>query len=103
LHILEVTDFFSIDSGDKDLRDINQGNKLALLLVHPLLWKHADKEFANCKKKMWRNTINELQSADPHLAAALEGLFIENRGKQPQSEVMEENRITEFCLLQSLH
>jgi hypothetical protein len=45
---------------------------------------------------MW-STIKEYQSADPHLATALEGCFIGNR-KQPQSDVVEESRVPKVCL-----
>jgi len=40
-------------------------------------------------------------SANTHLAAAaLKGIFTGNRGRQPQSDVVEESRVPEVCLLQ---
>jgi hypothetical protein len=35
-------------------------------------------------------TVNECQSADPHLATAVQGRFVGNRGKEPQSDVVKE-------------
>jgi len=37
-------------------------------------------------------------SADPHLATALGGSYVGNRGKQHQSDVVEESRVPEVCL-----
>ena len=48
-------------------------------------------------------TINEPQSADPHLAKALEGSYIGIRRKQPQSDVVEESRVPEVCLLEFMY
>jgi hypothetical protein len=38
-------------------------------------------------------TIHETQPADPHLATALEKRFVGNRGKQTQSDVVDERRV----------
>jgi hypothetical protein len=46
-------------------------------------------------------TINE--SAESHLATALEGHFIGNCGKHPQLDLVEESRVPEVCLLQCPH
>jgi len=48
-------------------------------------------------------TKNESCSEDPHLATALEGRFVGNRGKQPQSDVTEESRDPEVYSNQCLH
>jgi len=47
-------------------------------------------------------TINEPQTADPHLAAALERRYVGNRSKQPQRDAVEKSGIPEVCLLQCL-
>jgi hypothetical protein len=64
--------------------------------------------FPKCKKKSWCSAImyvplTETQSADPHLATALEGRFVGYRGKQPQSDVVEGSEVPGVCLLQCLH
>ena len=51
-------------------------------------------------------TVNEVYPADPCLTTASERLFEGNRGKEPpppQSEVVEESRVPEVCLLQCQH
>jgi len=48
-------------------------------------------------------SINQSDSADVHIATVLEGRFVGNRGKQPHSDVVEESRVPEDCLLQCLH
>jgi len=47
--------------------------------------------------------INKSYSADQQLATALEERFIGNRGKQTQSDVVEESRVPYVCLPQFLH
>jgi hypothetical protein len=44
--------------------------------------------------------VTESQSADPHLATALEGRFVGYRGKQSQSDVVEGSRVPGACLPQ---
>lgn len=48
-------------------------------------------------------TVNNSWSADPHFAIALEGRCVINRGKQPQSDVVEESSVPQVCLVQFLH
>jgi hypothetical protein len=48
-------------------------------------------------------TTNDSQSADPYLATAVEGRYIGNRGKQPQSDVVGESSVPEVWVLHCLN
>ena len=60
--------------------------------------QHHNERTINVVQQYNARTINECQSADPHLATSLEGSYVANRGKHPQSDVVEENMVTEICL-----
>jgi hypothetical protein len=61
------------------------------------------------KEKMWQSNratssaIDEPLSAYPNIPAALEGGSLINRGQHPRSDVVEENRVAEVCLLHCLY
>ena len=47
-------------------------------------------------------SINDFYSGDAHLATALEGWFVGNCDKQPQSDMVEESRVLEGCNLETM-
>jgi len=49
------------------------------------------------------STIDAPLFADPNIPAAPEGHSLMNCGQHPRSDVVEENRVAEVCLLHCLH
>jgi hypothetical protein len=96
---------------NKNVGALNQGNKPALLLAHLVLSIVPETRCSRIPEMQEENvmghhhawTTNESHLQIHVLQQPPEGSFIGNRGKQPQSDVVEDIMVPQVCLLQCLH
>jgi ABC-type dipeptide/oligopeptide/nickel transport system ATPase component len=75
----------------KNLRDLNQRNEQAMLLIHLLLSivsetchsRIPELQGDNVVEDCHTSTINKSQPAEPHFATAMEASLVGNHDKQP--------------------
>ena len=111
LQVLEVTDFCSTNSRLQMSAQVSMWGIYMRGTGRPCCWSacavhcSGNTLFKNCPTARRRcggspSCTNRkwIQSADPRLATALEEGCVGNRGKQRQSDVVEESRVPEVCL-----
>ena len=77
-----------------------------MLLIHLILSIFPETRCLKIHQTARRNMLERLHVWPINISwsvTAMEGSLEGNRGKQPQSDAMEESRVPEVCLLQCLH